>query len=422
MTLNPATGYTTPPPVDRAALSDTVPAGRPRDFIAFALWTIVTFVQFQFDELLLYPLALYFLYSTWRNQVQVLALLRRSWILLAFPLWCLISPLWAVEPFTAFKLAIYVVLTMLICYQVAVSLTPRQIMYAVFLATSAIVLINIAKIYMPGGSSNGIFPQKNTMGKNMVVAWVVASAVMLDPGASRKLRWGACLVALIAAFTASISASATAILLVIGTGLINLFGAIMLRGGLLKAGRLAVLCGAFGLALSASSLVLPYTEVDPVDKVLDAFGKDRSLTGRTGLWDYAEQQIESEPWLGVGGGGFWRYSASPLVRRIFEEYYKGPRDAFNFHNSFYEITVHQGLIGLGLVILAALWAIGWIVRGAIEVATMPQIFVFSQALGVLIRTTTEADFLQPFVIFHMLFWIGALSVLRLYLPPQTQRG
>lgn len=386
-----------------------------RDFYAFTLWVLVTFVQFRFDELLLYPLALYFTYSIWHNQKPILALLRRSWILLSFPVWCLLSPLWAVEPLTALKMALYVTLTILICYQVAVSLTPRQIMHAVLLATCIVSAINLVSIYGPGGRPIGIFPHKNSMGKNMVVAWVVASAVMFDTGSSRKVRWASAVFALLAAYTASISGSATAVLLVLGTGFMNLFGAVVLHGGLMHIGRIALLCFVLGTSSAVASLVLPYTQIDPVDRVLTALGKDRSLTGRTGLWNYAEQQIAQEPTLGVGAGGFWRYNASPLVRRIFEEYYKGPRDVFNFHNSFYEIAVHQGLVGLGLVVISILWAAGWVTYGAVSIGTAPQIFFLTQSAAVLVRIMTEADFFYPFIIFHMLFWIGALSTLKTFL-------
>ncbi|WP_369926213.1 O-antigen ligase family protein [Leisingera sp. XS_AS12] len=371
----------------------------------------MTFVQFSFDELLLYPLTLYFTWSAWKNQKQIIALLRKAWILLSFPLWCLISPLWAAEPFTAFKLALYVTLTMLICFQAATRLTPRQIMHAVLLATSIIVVLNLLNIYGPGGRATGIFAQKNTMGKNMVVAWVAASAVTLDPGTLRRYRWAAAAVALLAGYTTLLSGSATAVLLVIGTGLITMFGAAILQGGILRAGRMAALCLMLGASLGTLTLVLPYSRIDPVEKMLDTFGKDRTLTGRTGLWAYAEQQIAKEPLLGVGAGGFWRYRASPVVKRIYEEYYKGPRDVFNFHNSFYEIAVHQGMIGLGLAVLSALWALGQVLRGALALATMPQIYFLAQSLAAMMRTGTEADFFQPFTIFHMLFWIGALSAL-----------
>jgi len=406
-TLALASPHRSPPDTEQSQ------RGTKSEFYLFALWVLVTFTPFRFDELLLYPLALYFAYAVWRNQVQVLMLLRRAWILLVFPIWCLLSPLWAVEPMIAFKQALYLILTMLICFQVAISLSPREIMYAILLATGVIVVTNLLRIYSPGGDSDGFFIHKNQMGKNMVVAWTVALATTLDKGSRPRIRWIACGVAALSLYTALISESATAVLLVAGTAIANLFGAMMLQGGGLRAGRLAILCFLLGGMLGTASLVLPQTKVNPIDPVLSAFGKDRSLTGRTGLWDYAEQQIEEKPLLGVGAGGFWRYHASPLVRRIYEEYHKEARANFNFHNSYYEFAVHQGLIGAAMVIVSIIWAWGWIIRGAVVVATMPQICFFSQSLAVFVRTFTEADFLAPFVIFHMIFWIGALSTLKL---------
>ena len=105
------------------------------DFWAFTLWVMVTYVVFKNDELLQYPLALYFMFAIWRDQRVVVPLLVRAWVPLVFVCWCLISPIWAVEPVTAFKTALYLLLTLLICYHVAATLTARQILYAVVLAT-----------------------------------------------------------------------------------------------------------------------------------------------------------------------------------------------------------------------------------------------------------------------------------------------
>ena len=385
--------------------------GQVVDQVLFSLWVIVTFVQFRFDELILYPLALYYAYSVWRNQVQILHLLKRAWILLLFPVWCLISPIWAVEPFDAFKQAIYLTLTMLICFQVAIALTPRQIMHAVLIASGIIVVINF--VYVFGfGRGIGVFQQKNQMGKNMVVAWIVALFSALDNRTPMPARLAALVVAGLAAVCAMSSGSATAVLLVLGTGAVGFFGYTMVRGGMLRASRLAVLFFMVAIAAWGLGTVVQTLDTSPKDAVLAAFGKDATLTGRTVLWHYAEQQIREEPLLGVGNGGFWRYFESPLVRRIYEEFYKGPYDHFNFHNSYYETAVHQGLIGLGIAIIASLWALWWILRGVFELATMPHIYFGCQTIAVLLRTTTEADFLHHFVIFHMLFWIGALVSLK----------
>lgn len=378
------------------------------DFQIFTLWSMITFVQFPGDELLLYPLALYYLYSIWRDQTRIVPLLARSWIFLLFPLWCLISPLWALYPLDALKNAVYLCLTMAICYQVAVNLSPRQIMHAICLATCLITLIHLFYVYVMGNHHVGIFPSKNTMGKNMVVLWTATFATFLDRGTHWPARFAALTMAGCAMWLAGVSNSATAVILILASGLLLAFGALLLRGGLLRASRIVAVFLFFGLLFTAAVAVLPYQEIDPVEMLLSHFGKDSTLTGRTGLWQYAEDQIREHPVLGVGHGGFWRYQQSPLVQRIYFEYYKTPGSVFNFHNSAYEITVHQGFIGLGLAALALLAAVLVVTRWTLTEGSLPSIYIFSHMLVVMVRIMTESDFLKPFVMFHMVLWIGAL--------------
>src|SRR3546814_19775759 len=46
-------------------------------------------------------------------------------------------------------------------------------------------------------------------------------------------------------------------------------------------------------------------QLDPVEIALDALGKERTLTGRSILWEYAMTQNEMQPWLGNGFDAFW---------------------------------------------------------------------------------------------------------------------
>lgn len=383
-----------------------------RDFSVFTLWALVTFVQFPGDELLLYPLALYYAYAIWRDQKQVLPLMARCWIILLFPIWCLVSPLWAVDPTSATKHACYLFLTIGICFHVAATLTPRQVMQAIFAAASMIGIIHVFVAVLITQDNLGIFPSKNTLGKNMVILWAVAFAVLLDSGSHRYLRTAGFGVSALAAWLALTSNSVTAVLLVATSSLILIGGAVILRGGMLRASRLSILFALLGSAILIASVTLPFQPTNPVDMVLSHFGKDSTLTGRTVLWEYAEDQIRERPFLGVGAGGFWRYHESPLIQRIFFEFSKGPWDVFNFHNSYYEISVHQGLIGLGLVIAPLVWGIFIIGRWALTDGTIPAVYVFAHMLIVLARTFTEADFLRPFVLFHMIFWIGVFAAVR----------
>lgn len=400
-----------PPRQSRSTVTLRITAGM-RDFWLFTLWVLVTFVQFRGDELLLYPLAIYFVFAIWRDQRLVVPLLARGWVPLVFAGWCLISPIWAVEPFTALKLACYLILTLMICFHAAAVLSARQIMYTVVIATGFVGFLSLFVGLTGGDISRGIFAQKNAMGKSMIILWVAAFAVALDPGSSRGVRLAGLAIAVIAFFLGIMSESATAVLLMLATGALIAFAYFVLMGGINRPSRLGLLFFFCAIVFFLCALILPTFQANPVDMVLDRFGKDSTLTGRTGLWAYAENQIEEAPILGVGAGGFWRYHASPLVQMIHEEYHKGAWDVFNFHNSYYEIWVHQGLIGLIFAVIAIVWAQLIIIRGAFRFATMPFIFFLAQSMAVLARTATESDFLRHFVLFHMLFWIGALIVLK----------
>lgn len=380
--------------------------------MAFALWCSITFVQFRGDELLLYPLAGYFAWAVWRDQTKIVPLLARSWIVMVFPVWCLISPLWAVQSTGALKHALYLNLTIMICYQVAATMSPRRIMHAVLVAAGIIGLINFLYAFASGDIYTGIFPQKNFMGKYMVVLWVIGIAVVFDKKSSRWIRLAAAGLACIAALMGFLSGSATAMLLIIGTGFVVLFGVMLFLGGVMRASRLGAICLFLSAFMLGGALVLPSLQTNVAEAILGAFGKDATLTGRTVLWDYAEEQIRERPVLGVGAGGFWNYNSSPLVQKIYEEFHKSPGDYFNFHNSYYEIAVHQGLIGLGMAVLALIWATYHLLRGAFRIGDLPQIYFMAHAIPVILRTTTEADFLRPFTLFHMILWIGALSAVR----------
>lgn len=383
-----------------------------RNFMALSLWCIVTFVQFSGDQLILYPLAIYYAWAIWRDQRSVVPLLVKGWVVLLFPLWCIISPLWAVAPADAVKHSVYLTLTMLICVQVAATMSPRLIMHAILAATGTIGIINLLYSFAHGAWESGIFPQKNVLGANMAILWTVALATSLDSGTSKLIRISAVLLTILSLAMVIISNSATAMLSLVGTGALNIAGYLFLYGGVLRASRIAAICFLLSGIFSLGAAVLPGNETSPVDAVLSAFGKDSTLTGRTVLWKYAEDQIEETPYLGVGEGGFWRYDESPLVQKIHEDFHKKRFAHLDFHNSFYQIAVHQGLIGIALVGIAFLWAIFNVFRGALIIASLPHIYFLSQSLSVLLRTLSEADFLKPFVLFHMIFWIGAFAAVR----------
>jgi O-antigen ligase len=80
------------------------------------------------------------------------------------------------------------------------------------------------------------------------------------------------------------------------------------------------------------------------DVILEPFGKDATLTGRTGLWEALSRRIELRPWEGYGYGAFWTDPQGPAfyVRR--DVGWRAP----TAHNGWLEVLVQLGWMGLAL--------------------------------------------------------------------------
>jgi exopolysaccharide production protein ExoQ len=125
------------------------------------------------------------------------------------------------------------------------------------------------------------------------------------------------------------------------------------------------------------------------------FDKDPTLTGRTYLWDRAGDLIAEDTWLGKGFSAFWlqgNTDAEGLWR------YSGiaSRGGFNFHNTFVEILVHLGWVGLVVIAVAAIiGAVSLFVR-FIAAPSLMLCFWVSLLIYQLVRMPIESIGLTPF--------------------------
>jgi exopolysaccharide production protein ExoQ len=83
--------------------------------------------------------------------------------------------------------------------------------------------------------------------------------------------------------------------------------------------------------------------------VLQASGRDATLTGRTGLWEMVLQE-PNNPLIGVGYSSFW---LGERLERFWSMYPTSP--PIQAHNGYIEIYINLGLIGLTLM-AAVLWS------------------------------------------------------------------
>jgi exopolysaccharide production protein ExoQ len=313
----------------------------------------------------------------------------------------------------ALKRAIQMILTIQVCVLFVVWMRPREIVLTVLAATGICGVLSVFITSYHDGAMTGIFAHKNMLGAKMLLLWCAAICIALDSWIRAWVRVCALGLAALALALILASHSATALVLAVVIGMavvgFSFFAGHGARTPVDRAAVTLIIAGILGVAIPT---LVAQMSVSPVSYLLGALGKSSTLTGRTELWAYAEDVIRTRPWIGYGAGGFWRYEENDLVRQIFAEFHKSPKQVFSFHNSFYEVTVHFGLIGLGLTLFTLLWATYQIFAQLLVRGGMPFIFFPTVAMVGLIRGFVESSLMGPLIMANMLLWIGAVYAKR----------
>ena len=408
-----------PHPLPARTFGVNLQAGRGSiiDELVTICWLIFLPMEFAMGQPLRMPvfaLTMLMVILHWR---QIVPLLKRGWPFFLLSGFCLISTFWSGAPLQSLRYGILIALMLLICAWTAARLTHRQIVVAVLISGTILCLMSVAAPdigYSPGiqggMAMSGVFPQKNVLGMRMLVLIIASLTIILAKGYgfAWKVLGGAVLVP--AFYLLLGSKSATALLLLGATGGLIFFISMVWRPAVKVRGlRGALLAGAV-IATSLGGLVIANVyQVDPVEKVLNRLGKNKTLTGRTDIWLVAETVIDDHPILGVGAGAFWRReeNAATKITAMFQvkDY------TFFFHNAYYEVRVHLGVFGVGLFVLTCFLAyrqlIGhWLARQG----TTDPFFLMIAAI-LLVRLVTESEMFMVFLMNPMLFWTGVFLAL-----------
>lgn len=178
---------------------------------------------------------------------------------------------------------------------------PRLLMHAALLMAggSLVMVFAFPSIgvhqYENAGLWRGLWYEKNQMGAVMAIGATAAAACLASPDPRRLLP---AISLILSSVLVLATQSKTALLcLVIGLGLVGGFWSLR-RGG-----------AAFTVAMVWVAVVLAglgiWTWETHSGEVLDALGKDPSLTGRTEIWDSLMRKVADRPWTGYGYGAFW---------------------------------------------------------------------------------------------------------------------
>jgi exopolysaccharide production protein ExoQ len=191
-------------------------------------------------------------------------------------------------------------------------------------------------------------------------------------------------------------------------GLVEIFGTVMARssGALAAAGvaltafivfiwlrrahsrtRLTVVGFVCATALFAGVVFLAFHH-DVLEWLSSAFNKDMTLTGRTYLWQRAQEMALERPIGGRGFAAFWQ-QGNLDAEGLWQFAHIKSRFGFNFHSTYYDILIGMGWIGL--IAFAITLALG-AGRAALAYVRMPALlscFWLAIAVYVIVRMPIE---------------------------------
>ena len=377
------------------------------ELLPVSLWFLVTFIPFPYDELLLYPLALYFAGMFALRYDQMVPLALKCWPLFLLPALASISMFWSPVSTQALRFGIMMILTVIIAIYISGRLTGRQIILAVFGACAVSVVVAIPESRSLDDEF-GLYPQKNIFAIRMMLAMLLSLGVALDskqPLLARGLGW---LLIPVTFYLVFIADSATALVLA-GANLLVLGSIWMFWINLrhIKHLRTLVLAVMLLIGLIGFLLFMNLPNNVFVQSVLESLGKDATLTGRTDLWANASRISAEQPWLGVGAEGFWQ----PWVgeaETILDWSYKDPGTKFSFHSAYFEVLVHLGYAGLGLIIIQIGWCFLNCIRGWVTDQNIATSMFLLIGVITVITSFTESYLYSVLDISTILFFCAAI--------------
>lgn len=278
------------------------------------------------------------------NPIRALRVVGRSplpWLLI---LWAAVTILWSESAEITVRRVIAVLLTTLYVLVLYIRYPFQSFLRLLGMAFFTAIFSSLLMVaFKPDwgimssvhqGAWEGVFVHKNSLGKVSVFALCFFSMLWLcSQNRRERAFWAGAFV--LGAITLIGSRSVTA-LVVSGTTLI---GAILLRVG--RPWRKIWPVFLLIILLFASSIVL--WAIQNGEVLVDALGRDVSLTGRIPLWQVLIPMGLEHP-LGYGYGAFWLGLKGPSA----EVWYALGWAVPNAHNGFLELWLHLGWVGLVL--------------------------------------------------------------------------
>ncbi|MDB5396039.1 MAG: hypothetical protein JWM91_3545, partial [Rhodospirillales bacterium] len=255
----------------------------------------------------------------------------------------------------------------------------------------------------------GIFASKNTTALFMLFLAIFATAVLADGEQPRPLRLLALFSFLLSIPLLLLAHSVGALLTTSASFMALLLTMIFAR--LRSRERLLMLVIAGALTLPIVIIIVLFALEGTLGEATAHFitgvlGKDAPLAGGTVLWQIALTEIHKRPLFGVGYSGFW-LQGNLLAEAIWRDFSIGSRMGFTFHDTFLNVAVELGWIGVAALIVTLVLAVERSIRLALADQTLATACLVAAMFCLVTRTFDEVDAPYPFAVGTFLLFVIA---------------
>lgn len=318
-------------------------------------------------------------------------------LLLALSAYAALSTFWSDAPGETFERSIAMLASLILSIYFAARFDPKSQlrfvgqMSIVFAIGSFLFIFLLPSYGAPLKEWQGLFLHKNTLGRMMVIAALVALTYPVNRPRVLFLRVIGFILAFILIYGAD---SMTSLLLLIAVTALSFVYRFLRVGGIrsvifVAASAVPIFIVVYGLATMDS------------DAFFNSIGRESNLTGRTDVWENVSMAIEDRPLLGYGYGAFFKRWDG-----VYGDFWSSNSNwaPGSSHHAYLDITVNIGYIGLVLFVVAAAIILLQSIRYVIVVRD-------SSGLWPILYVTylVLLGFSEDFILYNNLSWMLLMS-------------
>lgn len=372
-------------------------------------------------------LALFLGYACLHWQGLLDLVLKGRW-LFALPVICILSALWADAPLAALRHGVIMLIAFVVAAALALRLDLKQLVVTLFISQLILCVgsfLNPVTMWVGGYDGGealvGIFPHKNVLAQRVLLLALSSTVILMS--AHYRPIFRVCAVAalgLALLLVAQAKAATAVILLAAVTPVAVIMSLIWRPAAHIHGLRSAIVMGGLSTVVLGLLVLINVFGINPVADGLAFFGKDSTLTGRTVIWQTGNKVITDNPLLGVGAGNFW-HADNPTAVRLADRFWHAD-GRFWFHNTYYEVMVHLGAVGL----IAAVYSYGrsilLIIGSWWRDQQGAEIFFVLLVAILFTRSLVESELFKAMSLSPLLLWTGAFSALLAKSPLEATRS